>query len=182
MPNKLEPWEENGRKAWAWPIAQLPSLDGLTALQTLNLGLLGLTSLPSLDGLTALQTLDLSGCSGLTSLPSLDGLTALQTLTWTAAEPDVAVARRAAALQTLTCRLLGLTSLPSLDGLTALQTLDLSRCSGLTSLPSLDGLTALQTLNLYGCSGLTSLPSRLQRPSPSECVVSTTSKAFMNAR
>ena len=41
----------------------------------------GLTSLPSLDGLTSLQTLNLNGCSGLTSLPSLDGLTALR-LTW----------------------------------------------------------------------------------------------------
>ena len=55
----------------------LPSLDGLTELQTLRLnGCSCLTSLPSLDGLTALQTLDLEGCSALTSLPSLDELRA----------------------------------------------------------------------------------------------------------
>ena len=96
-------------------LTSLPSLDGLTALQTLNLGgCTGLTSL-SLDGLTALQTLDLGGCSGLTSL-SLDGLTALQKL------------------DLRHCS--GLTSL-SLDGLTALQTLNLRGCSSLTSL-SLD--------------------------------------------
>ena len=51
------------------------SLDGLTALQTLDLCCCeGLTSLPSLDGLMALQTLNLIGCERLPSLPDLDAL------------------------------------------------------------------------------------------------------------
>ena len=60
------------------------SLGDLSWLKKLGFDNKEVTSLPSLDGLTALQQLNLCGCSGLTSLPSLDGLTALQTLdlTW----------------------------------------------------------------------------------------------------
>ena len=137
----------------------------------------GLTSLPSLDGLTALQTLDLKRCSGLTSLPSLDGLTALQTLNLNGCCVVGADVARGLSLLGLTalhqacstgcaswlaskvsldgaarrCRRSAFGSSVSLDGLTALQTLDLCYCSDLTSLPSLDGLTALQELNLWGC-------------------------------
>jgi Leucine-rich repeat (LRR) protein len=56
--------------------SSLPPLDGLTALNTLNLSGSGVTTLLSLNGLTALETLDLGG-SGVTTLPSLDRLTAL---------------------------------------------------------------------------------------------------------
>ena len=49
--------------------------EGKTVLRHLSGGGPG-----ALDGLTALQTLDLKEQKGLTSLPSLDGLKALQTL------------------------------------------------------------------------------------------------------
>jgi Leucine-rich repeat (LRR) protein len=111
----------NGLNLIGWQATTLPSLDHLTALQTLNLSYSQATTWPSLDHLTAVQTLDLSG-SQATTLPSLDHVTALQTLNLSYSQAN---------------------TWPSLDHLTALQTLDLSG-SQATTLPSLDHLIALR--------------------------------------
>jgi hypothetical protein len=67
----------NGLNLIGWQATTLPSLDHLTALQTLNLSYSQATTWPSLDHLTAVQTLDLSG-SQATTLPSLDHLISLR--------------------------------------------------------------------------------------------------------
>ena len=147
----------------------MQSLEGLTALQKLDLsGCAGLTSL-SFDGLVALQTLDLRGCRGLTAL-SLTGLTALQELelggcSGLTSLPDVSsltnLSIKSIPKHLFEWKKRGFVAYDFLrDGFSAdVVELDLRCCSGLTSLPSLDGLTALQELNLGGLSGLKSLPS-----------------------
>ena len=60
---------------------QLPSLDSLSKLTSLNLfGCYNLSQLPCLDSLAQLTTLNLSGCTNLAQLPSLDSLAQLTAL------------------------------------------------------------------------------------------------------
>ncbi|GLU08349.1 hypothetical protein SLE2022_252670 [Rubroshorea leprosula] len=121
----------------------IPSIDGLTTLQTINLsGLPNLRSIPSLDGLISLQTINLSGLPNLRSIPSLDGLISLQTINLS--------------------RLPNLRFTPSLDGLTSLQNLFLFECE-IECLPSgVSSCTALKILHVWGCHNLISIPEELK--------------------
>ena len=147
-----------------WGLTCLPSLTGLTQLQTLRLYWCeNVTHLPCLDALTQLRTLELSMCRKLVELPSLDALTQLQTLRLYYCEnytrtrlPSLDALTQLRTLELRNCYKLG--KLPRLDALTQLQTLRLDCCINLTCLPCLDALTQLQTLSLFVCKNLTRLP------------------------
>jgi hypothetical protein len=128
-------------------VGTIPSLSGLTALQTFWVGGNQLTgTIPSLSGLTALQTFYVSYNQLTGSIPSLSGLTALQ---------HFSVGNN---------QLTG--TIPSLSGLTALQNFYVGANQLTGAIPSLSGLTALQYFDVYNnqltgtissLSGLTAL-------------------------
>ncbi|GLT30349.1 hypothetical protein SLA2020_051530 [Shorea laevis] len=127
-----------------------------------------LESIPSLDGLSSLETLSIEGCGGLTSLPNgLSSCTALETLKISDCDNLISTSedlRDLRSLETLSiggCG--GLTSLPNgLSSCTALETLKISNCDNLISTSEdLRDLRSLETLSIGGCGGLTSLPNGL---------------------
>ena len=170
-----------------WLTGSLPSLDGLTALQSFdvaqNYNLTG--PLPSLSNLKALQHF-YAGINNFTGpIPSLDGLTELQTF-WVVANRltgpipslgsqrwlqvfDVGSNQLTGPIPPLT----GLTalalfhaqnnqltgSIPSLDGLTALQEFAVSNNELTGTIPSLGGLTALQSFDVSDNKLTSSIPS-----------------------
>ncbi|MQL89458.1 hypothetical protein Taro_022040 [Colocasia esculenta] len=145
-------------------------LHGLIYLKQLTLGHLeNLCSLPSLSGLTSLETLDLESCPSIeafaaTSLPnSLKKLTLndfknLRSLPHTL--------NRLSSLRTLEihhCTIIQ--SLPdTLSHLSSLETLRIFYCPSIKSLPdTLSCLTSLKTLSIYGCPSIQFLPDTLCR-------------------
>jgi serine/threonine protein kinase len=121
-------------------IAMLPALQGLAALERLNVHGSQVMALQSLQGLTALRELDLSQTK-VTALPPLQ---------------DQAV------LERLDLSYSAITTLPSLDGLSALRELDLAH-TNIAEVPPLDGLRSLRKLDLTdtkvtSLSGVQDLP------------------------
>jgi Leucine-rich repeat (LRR) protein len=132
----------------------LPPLDHVTALKTLMLSdLRSLRIVPSLATLTKLQTLKVSCCTQLIEFPLLDSLTALQTLELIDfGLPEIPPLASLSALQTLEvsdCK-----DLPSLAAMPELQSLQLTYCLTSAEFPILDSLTGLRTLELTDCERL----------------------------
>ncbi|GLU08350.1 hypothetical protein SLE2022_252680 [Rubroshorea leprosula] len=120
----------------------IPSIDGLTSLQTVYLSRLpNLRFIPSLDGLTSLQTINLFGLPNLRFTPSLNGLTSLQNLAFSECEIEC---------------------LPSgLSSCTALKRLEVRSCHNLIHIPEeLKELHSLVRLVIVACSKLRSIPEK----------------------
>ncbi|WP_146343828.1 leucine-rich repeat domain-containing protein [Phaeobacter marinintestinus] len=154
--------------AWGTKISDLSPLQGLTALQGLDLNNTQVSDISPLQGLTALQVLslsntqvsDISPLQGLTALQSLNlsftqisdisplqGLTAVQSLGLINTQiSDISPLRGLTAVQTLGLNSTQVSDISPLQGLTALQILSLSSTQ-VSDISPLQGLTALQTLD-----------------------------------
>jgi len=151
-------------------VGTLPSLSGLTALQSFQVSHNQLTgSIPSLSGLTSLVWFWAIGNQLTGSIPSLSGLSSLNSFhafdnQLTGSIPSLS---GLTALQNFTAQRNQLTgSIPSLSGLTALQSFYVNQNQLTGSIPSLSGLTALRdfhvninqlTGTIPSLSGLTAL-------------------------
>jgi hypothetical protein len=126
-------------------ITDLESIEGLTALQMLDLERTQVTDLEPIRGLTALQTLDLSNTQ-ITDLEPIRGLRALQTLSLGGTPvSDLEPIRALTALQALNLIGTPVSDLEPIRALTALLSLDLD-FTDVADLEPIKGLTALQTL------------------------------------
>ncbi|GLT82935.1 hypothetical protein SLE2022_012550 [Rubroshorea leprosula] len=133
-------------------LMSMPSLDGLSSLQSISIAGCGLKSIGgSLSTCTSLKSLSIGPCDSLESVPSLDGLSSLQ---------SISIAGR------------GLKSIwGSLSTCTSLKFLSIESCNSLESAPSLDGLSSLETLSIKRCGGLTSLPNGLSSCTALEALI-----------
>ncbi|GLT68414.1 hypothetical protein SLA2020_406470 [Shorea laevis] len=144
-------------------LMSMPSLDGLSSLQSVSINRCGLKSIGgSLSTCTSLESLCIRSCGSLESIPSLDGLSSLQ---------SVSIGRcglKSIGGSLSTCTSLeslciwgcgSLESIPSLDGLSSLQSITISHC-GLKSIGgSLSTCTSLESLSIGFCGSLESIPS-----------------------
>ncbi|GKV52618.1 hypothetical protein SLEP1_g59194 [Rubroshorea leprosula] len=166
-------------------LMSMPSLDGLSSLQIINIADHGLKSIgESLSTSTSLKILFIGSCGTLESIPSLDGLSSLQSIV-IAGHGLKSIRGSLSTCTSLKSLSIGpcdsLESVPSLDGFsslqiiriaghglksiggslstcTSLQSLSIGPCDSLESVPSLDGLSSLQSISIAG-QGLESVPS-----------------------
>jgi Leucine-rich repeat (LRR) protein len=138
----------------------LAGLEGLTALETLELQGCHVGKLDALAGCARLRSLTMYGCSGAGDLGPLAGLTALESLVWGHdSVPSLAPLRGLSGLKHVDlsgCR--GLQTVDGLDqvpGIVGMSTLTLS--GSFTDLQGLTALSNLTSLHLIECSALTSL-------------------------
>ncbi len=128
----------------------IPSLNGLPALTYFNVDANKLSgSIPSLSGLTALSIFGVGSNQLSGSIPSLSGLTALTHFNISSNQLSGSIPSLSGltALQTLVANENQLSgSIPSLSGLPALAYFGVSYNQLSGSIPSLSGLTTLQTL------------------------------------
>ncbi|GLT82917.1 hypothetical protein SLE2022_012410 [Rubroshorea leprosula] len=118
-------------------LMSMPSLDGLSTLQSISIVGRGLKSIGgSLSTCTSLKSLSIGPCDSLESVPSLDGLSSLETLSIESCG--------------------GLTSLPNgLSSCTALETLKINNCKKLISISEdLRDLRSLVELQIIRCGKL----------------------------
>ncbi|GLT64772.1 hypothetical protein SLA2020_372430 [Shorea laevis] len=152
----------------------IPSLDGLTSLQTINLfGLPNLRFTPSLDGLTSLQELYLSECE-IECLPNgLSSCTALKILEVTRCHNLISIPEELKELHSLVeleivdCSKLRSIPEKPLACLTSLKKLNIGGFwEELEDFPGLGSIlylkTSLEKLQLYGWKKLTTLPPQIQ--------------------
>ncbi|GLT82893.1 hypothetical protein SLE2022_012230 [Rubroshorea leprosula] len=112
-------------------LMSMPSLDGLSSLESIYISYCGLKSLRgSLFNCTSLKILSIVYCDSLESVPSLDGLSSLESIY---------------------ISYCGLKSLRgSLFNCTSLEILFIAYCDSLESVQSLDGLSSLEELIICG--------------------------------
>lgn len=117
---------------------ELPQIDKLVRLKTLELRASHVSDIFSLDHFPDLRSLKIQ-CHDLESFPVLDSLENLEELT-------ISYCAK-------------LEQLPSLDHLRRLKFLELSECSSLQQLPSMDQLQALDSLIVFNCGAIREVPS-----------------------
>ncbi|GLT82901.1 hypothetical protein SLE2022_012290 [Rubroshorea leprosula] len=112
-------------------LMSMPSLDGLSSLQSITIVNSGLRSIGgSLSTCTSLKSLYIEECNSLESIPSLDGLSSLESIyIWC-------------------CELKSIGG--SLSTCTSLKSFSIGACDSLESVPSLDGLSSLQSISIGG--------------------------------
>ena len=131
--------------AGATGLTDLGPLEGLTALQYLDLTNTGVTDLGPLEGLSALEALWLQS-TGVTDLGPLEGLTKLEALWLHSTDvTNLSPLEGLTVLQQLWLNSTGVAELGPLEGLSALQYLSLTN-TGVTDLGPLEGLSALKAL------------------------------------
>ncbi|GKV00922.1 hypothetical protein SLEP1_g13530 [Rubroshorea leprosula] len=144
-------------------LMSMPSLDGLSSLQSISIAGHGLKSIGgSLSTCTSLKSLSIGRCDSLESVPSLDGLSSLQSISIAghglkSIGGSLSTCTSLKRLFINSCN--SLESIPSLDGLSSLQRICISWC-GLKSIGgSLSTCTSLESLSIEYCHSLESVPS-----------------------
>ncbi|GLT82923.1 hypothetical protein SLE2022_012460 [Rubroshorea leprosula] len=143
-------------------LMSMPSLDGLSSLQSISIAGHGLKSIGgSLSTCTNLKSLSIGPCDSLESVPSLDGLSSLQSIS-IAGHGLKSIGGSLSTCTSLKSLFIGpcgsLESVPSLDGLSSLQSIYVKHCRLKSIEGSLSTYTSLKILSIEYCGSLESVP------------------------